>query len=71
MIDFSAPLSGMTQAETSVNQVATQLAKPANDSIDLSSEAVSLMTARDSFAIDVKVAQAEDQMSQSALSVIA
>lgn len=71
MIDFSAPLSGMTQAETSVNQVATQLAKPSNDSIDLSSEAVSLMTARDSFAIDVKVAQAEDQMSQSALSVIA
>lgn len=71
MIDFSAPLSGMTQAETSVNQVATQLAQAANDNIDLSMEAVSLITASDSFAIDVKVAQAEDQMSQSALSVIA
>jgi hypothetical protein len=71
MIDFSAPLSGMTQAETSVNQIATRLAQPANDTVDLSAEMVALMTARNSFAVDVKLAQAEEQMTQSALSVFA
>jgi flagellar hook protein FlgE len=71
MIDFSAPLSGMTQAETSVNQIATRLAKPAGDTVDVSSEMTSLMAARDSFSMDVKVAQTEDQMTQGALSLLA
>ena len=43
MIDFSTPLSGMTRAETSVNQIATRLAQPATDKVDLSTEMVSLM----------------------------
>jgi len=71
MIDFSSPLSGMTQADMSVNQIATRLARPAADSVDVSSEMASLMAARDSFAMDVKVAQTEDQMTQSALNVLA
>jgi flagellar hook protein FlgE len=71
MIDFSAPLSGMTQAETSVDQIATSLAQPANDTIDLSAEMVALMQSRNDFAINVKLAQTEDQMTQSALSVLA
>jgi flagellar hook protein FlgE len=71
MIDFSAPLSGMTRAETSINQIATRLAQPATDKVDLSTEMVSLMAASDNFAIDAKLAQTEDQMTQSALSVLA
>lgn len=71
MIDFSTPLSGMTQAETSVNQIATRLAKPASDSIDLSAELVSMMNARNNFTSDAKAAATEDQMTQSALSIFA
>lgn len=71
MIDFSTPLSGMTHAETSVNQIAERVAQPASDSVDLSTEMVSLISASDNFAIDAKLAQAESQMSASALSVFA
>jgi flagellar hook protein FlgE len=71
MIDFSTPLSGMTQAETSVNRIATRLAQPAGDSVELSTEMVSLMSAKDDFAVDARLAQTEDQMTQSMLSIIA
>jgi hypothetical protein len=71
MIDFSTPLSAMTQAETSVNRIATRLAQPAGDSVDLSTEMVSLMSAKDNFAMDVKVAQTEDQMTKGSLSILA
>jgi flagellar hook protein FlgE len=71
MIDFSTPLSGMLSAETTVNQIATRVAQPATDTVDLSTDVVSLMSARDSFAVDAKLAQTEDQMTQSALSVLA
>ena len=71
MIDFSAPLVGMTQAETSVNQVATRLANPTSDTVDLSAEMVALMVARSSFAVNIKVAQTEDQMTKSLLSIVA
>ncbi len=70
MIDFSTPLSGMAQAETSVNQIATRLAQPATDQVDLSTEMVSLMSARNNFAADVKLAQTEDQMTKSVLSIL-
>ena len=71
MIDFSSPLSGMTQAETSVNQIATRIASPASDKIDLSAEMVSMMEARNNFAVDAKSIETEDQMTQSALSILA
>ena len=71
MIDFSAPLSGMTQAETSVNQVASRLAQPQSDSIDLSTEIVTLMQAGNEMAMNVKIAQTEDQLMQSAISLLA
>jgi flagellar hook protein FlgE len=71
MIDFSTPLSGMTRAETTVNQIATRLAQPATDSVDLSTEMVSLMSAKNDFATNVKVAQTLDQMTKSALSILA
>jgi flagellar hook protein FlgE len=71
MIDFSTPLSGMTQAETSVNQIAAKVANPASDSINLSAELVSMMSARNNFASDAKVFSTEDQMTQSAISIMA
>jgi flagellar basal body rod protein FlgG len=71
MIDFSTPLAGMMRAETTVNQIATRLAQPAGDSVDLSTEMVSLMQAQNSYATNVKIAQTEDQMTQSALSLLA
>jgi hypothetical protein len=71
MIDFSTPLTGMMQAETMVNQIATRVAQPATDTADLSVQVVELMAAKDAFAVDAKVAQVGDQMTQSALSVLA
>jgi flagellar hook protein FlgE len=71
MIDFSTPLAGMTRAETSVNQIAARVAQPASDTVSLSAEMVGLMQARNDFAIDVKLAQTEDQMTQSALNLLA
>jgi flagellar hook protein FlgE len=71
MIDFSTPLSGMTQAETTVNLIAKRLAQPATDSVDLSTEMVSLMSAKNNFALDTKLVQTEDQMTQSMLSILA
>jgi len=70
MIDFSIPLSGMLSAETTVNQIAARVAQPPSDTVDLSTEVVSLMAAKDSLAVDAKLAQSEDQMTQSALSVL-
>jgi hypothetical protein len=70
MIDFSAPLSGMRQAETAVNQVAKRPAQPPTDSVDLSSDAVSLLSAKDSFAMNTKVAETEDQMTRSELNIL-
>ena len=71
MIDFSTPLSGMLSAEATVNQIATRVAQPASDTVDLSTEIVAMMAAKDSFAVDAKLAQTEDQMTQSALSLLA
>jgi flagellar hook protein FlgE len=76
MIDFSTQpsggaLAGMAQAETTVNQIAARLAQPASDSVDLSTEAVSLMAAKNNFAADAKVVGVEDQMTQSALDILA
>ncbi len=71
MIDFSTPLSGMTQADMSVNQIAQRLAQPATDTVDISTEMASLMSAKDSFAMNVKVAQTEDQMIKTELSILA
>jgi flagellar hook protein FlgE len=61
----------MTQAETSVNQIAKRVAQPSSDSIDLSAELVSMMEARNNFASDAKAVQTESQMAQSAFSILA
>jgi flagellar hook protein FlgE len=71
MIDFSTPLSGMAQAETSVNQIAKRLANPASDTVDLSAEMVGLMQGQNSLATNVKVAETMDEMTKTTLNIFA
>jgi flagellar hook protein FlgE len=72
MIDFSTPLAGMERATTSLNQTASKIANLSTpgDSVDLSSEMVSLIQSRNDFASNTKVVQTEDQMTKSLLDMI-
>jgi len=73
MIDFQTPLSGMNRASASLDRAASRIAAAPfsqGDSVDMSTEMVALMTARSSFEANVKVAQTEDQMSRSVLSIL-
>lgn len=82
MIDFSTPLAGMAAAEASVNRTAANIANfggnpggtspsaAGGDSVDLSSDMIALIEARNNFAANVKSAQTEDQMTQTLLKAI-
>jgi flagellar basal body rod protein FlgG len=74
MIDFSAPMSGLDRATSSVNQTAASIAKSgftaSGDSVDLSTEMVSLMQGRQDFEANTKVINTEDEMTKSLLNVI-
>jgi len=74
MIDFSVPLAGMHQAEAQLNQTGSRVAgigvTPAGDNVDLSAEMIAMMQARNNFAANTKVAQAEDQVTQSLLHLL-
>jgi flagellar hook protein FlgE len=74
MIDFSIPLSGMNQAEAKLNQTASRIASiggtPGGDSVDLSAEMIAMMQAKNSFAVNTKVAQTEDQVTRSLLNLL-
>jgi flagellar hook protein FlgE len=74
MIDFSIPLAGLNAATTSLNKVAANIANyggnPTGDSVDLSSDAVALIQAKNDFAANIKVAQTEDQLTKSLLSIV-
>ncbi len=77
MIDFSKPLQGMHNAEATMNTAARQIARgpfsmgrEGEDTVDLSSEMVSLMQSRSDFETNVKVARTQDEMVKSTLSLI-
>jgi flagellar basal body rod protein FlgG len=72
MIDFSNPLAGMERATTSLNQTASKIAKGSTpgDSVDLSTDVVSLIQARNSFESNTKVLQTEDEMTKRMLDII-
>jgi flagellar hook protein FlgE len=78
-IDFSIPLAGLTQAETSLNTTATRIASMGTtriatagqaDTVDLSAEMVALMEARSNFALNAKVAQTQNQVAQSLINLL-
>jgi len=75
MIDFSAPLAGISSAETSLDRAASNIARAgfagAGDTVDLSAEMVALIEARINVAANVRVAQAEDQVNQSLVNLLA
>jgi len=77
MIDFSTPLAGMHNAESRLDVTASRIARgpfqasqqPA-DTVDLSTDMVNLMQERNDFETNIKVAQTEDEMLQSTLSLM-
>ncbi|HEY4361657.1 MAG TPA: flagellar basal body rod C-terminal domain-containing protein [Bryobacteraceae bacterium] len=73
MIDLQTPLAGMNRASASVDRAASRIAAApfaSSDSVDLSTEMVTLMEGRTSFEANVKVAQKEDQMSKSVIDLL-
>jgi len=74
MIDFSTPLAGLNAATTSLNKVAQNIANyGANatvDTVDLSSDAVALLQAKNDFIANLKVVQTEEQLTKSALTIL-
>ena len=82
-IDFSIPLAGMDRAEASLNTTATQIAGISvagigvatgttgqGDTVDLSAEMIALMEARNNFAVNAKLAQAENQVAQISINLL-
>jgi flagellar hook-associated protein FlgK len=74
MIDFSTPLQGMQTAMDRVNLAARQIAQSADpnagDTVDLSTEAVALLEARNAFTANVKVAKTVDEMNRSLIDML-
>lgn len=74
MMDFSIPLAGMQQAEASLNQTAGRVASMGvtapGDSADLSAEMIAMLEAKNDFAVNTKVVQADDQVTRSTLNLL-
>ena len=74
MIDFSTPLAGLNAATTSLNKVAQNIANYGADApvdtVDLSSDAVALLQAKNDFIANLKVVQTVDQLTRSVLSIL-
>jgi flagellar hook-associated protein FlgK len=72
---MSAAASGMQQAQATLEKTAQRVAQaganPAGgDTVDLSSEMVNLMAARQQFSSSVKVAHVADEMQKSLLDMM-
>jgi hypothetical protein len=74
----AAALSGLQQAQATLNGVATRIAKatdPAGaatgDIVDLSAEAVAMMQARNTAAISVKMMHVADDVQRQVLNLLA
>jgi flagellar basal body rod protein FlgG len=77
VIDLQTPVQGPVQgpdrASASLNQAATRIAaigQPSGDSVDLSTEMVGLIQARNDFSANVTVAQTSDEVTQSLLDIV-
>jgi hypothetical protein len=74
MLDFQTPLAGMNRASASLDRTAARIAAspnpPPGDTVSLSDDMIGLMSARDNFETNVKVAQTEDQMTKSLLNTL-
>ena len=77
MVDLSAALAGMQRAEDLLDRTAQRLASMSNasgdgpvDTVDLSAEMVALLEARNLMAINVKAAQAAEEMAARTLDIL-
>jgi long-subunit fatty acid transport protein len=76
IVDMSFPLSGMARAESRLEVSASRIARaPLSaatraDTVDLSAEMIALMTSRNDFEANVKVAQTFDEVNQSLLDLL-
>lgn len=80
---FSAPLAGMTSAETLLDGTASRIAGSANsspnaqspptagDTVELTDEMTSLLQALTAFAVNAKALDAEASMAESTFSIMA
>jgi flagellar basal body rod protein FlgG len=77
-IGMTSSLQGMQRAETQLNQVAQSIAQapfstsagPEGDTVDLSSEAVAMIQAKNSFEANTAAFKVSDQMTQTLLKVV-
>jgi hypothetical protein len=67
MIDFSTPLSGMTQAADRVNQAATRIGRAPATADDV----VTVMQSRDDFTANTKVLKVGNEMTRATLDLMA
>lgn len=74
---YTTPLQGMQAAQLQVEQAASRIASfPASaaagsDSVDISAEMIALLEGSDNFAANVKAQEVMDQITQSALNLVA
>ncbi len=76
MLGMIQPLNGLRNAETQFTQAANNVVRaalptpPGQDSVDLSTAAVSMLQARNSFEANVKVAKTADDLDKTLLNMI-
>ena len=73
MIDFQTSLEGMDRASASLDRAASRIAtigQPSGDTVDLSTEMVALIQARNDFGANVKAAETADELTQSLLNIV-
>jgi len=67
-IGMTSSLQGMQRAETQLNQVAQSIAQgPVGDTVDLSTEAVAMIQAKNSFEANTAALKVSDEMTQTLL----
>jgi flagellar basal body rod protein FlgG len=66
-------LQGLEQSQSQVDQSARRIsgAATSSDSVDLSTETVALLSAKNAFEANLKLAQTADQMERSAINLLA
>jgi flagellar hook protein FlgE len=66
-------LGGLNQAQTSIDNTARRIAGAAgqSDVVDLSTDAVALIQAKNDFGANIKVLKVADEMEESAISILA
>ena len=71
---MNAALSGMGNAQSTLEKTAERIAggsKTAQDSVELTTEAVGMLAARDEFQLNARVFQMADDMQKKVINILA